>query len=1435
MPLTAAQRAIWFAQQAVGDTVPLTIAQYVDLSGDVDTAMLCNAAREAQTLHGLGIARVHVGPDGDPMMVLDAELVPHPVCEMDFRDRDDPFGDADDWMSADASCPWPLNPSQPLVFCALIRLEQYRWLLYSRAHHIALDGYGAMTLLSDTAVRYQGLGTRDDDWFDGTVARWKAPIVAEDRYDHSARHDRDREYWRSVLDGFPASVVLGTGRGSLSAHRHLVGVDLDDDMMTPDEAADGQTEYPFSAVLVAAVAWCTARLRDVSVVPLTIATSARTSPSLRSAGGALSNLLPVSVPIRPSDTVDDLVHAVAFGSVGALRHQRYRYEQMWRDGRGMYSPLTHHGPVVNLAPVPPADLHPDIHARYRVVSTGPVADVNVNVYPTAPGRHRVELETNAATHTRPGTERLLTELLDSLTYLLNAPSHRRLTRRPVPCASPGSSSPSAVEPTTLSQLLVRNRDNDDVAVRDAAGVLTYRELVQKAASLGRHLGDLGVRPGDLVAVSMTRSRHSVLAFWASMWAGAGVVPIDPALPHRRQRIMLEDARPRVVVYYAVPPEHPASQQLLDMRALELTAEVGFPPAEKLSVDMPAYVLYTSGTTGRPKGVIVTHRGIADLLTTVDDSYELTASDVVGHMTSPGFDTSIVEMVAAAHRGASLAVVPSDIRSGRELAECLTASRATHLFITPSLLATLSPRALPWLSHIVVGGEHCPAPLINRWARHATTRCAYGPTETTCSVLLTERIEPERHRDHHIPLGTAMSGVTAWVLDQRLLPVPVGGEGEIYIAGPSLAMGYLHRPMQTATHFVADPFGPPGRRLYRTGDRVRLSDHGDLVFLGRADRQVQVHGVRVELGELDSALLSTGLVTAATTVAHVDDDHTRLHSYVVAEHGDVDVPALRTSLAALIASPLMPATITVVDALPMTIHNKLDHSRLPAPGNATTLPFVAPATSTESLVTEAFRRGLDTLDPISVTADFFDLGGDSLIATEIIAVLNARTGRQLHVRDVFEALTPRALAQRLDAPAPPSPKAEGQLDGRVAVSEAAPTRVRMAPAQRAFSLPDHGIANLIPFVLSVDAEIPTTVVRDRLRALIDRHDILRATFGNTEFTVEPINNPARWAVDEIPGGTDPRWASEYLHRPFDLATGYPLRIGVAHRRGHTDVAVAFHHVAVDGHSLRLIAESLITDASDAEASAPYVEYCREANNACESAREADLRFWHKEIDGLRVLDGHTDRPRRASWDPRAGRHRGSLPRAAWDQITAAARRHHTSPLTIVRTALALHLANVTGHRTIHIGAVLSGRDNARFERTVGMFVSTVPVACHIGASADETVRAIRTAENRAFAHAHLPFPELAAELGARDGNAHPLFQVMLTADDPVGTSVEAFADYVTVSALPVDHAKCDLHISVVAPHEQTDDGQVDVLYAAALFDHETIEKLTRSVIDIVSAL
>ncbi len=485
---------------------------------------------------------------------------------------------------------------------------------------------------------------------------------------------------------------------------------------------------------------------------------------------------------------------------------------------------------------------------------------------------------------------------------------------------------------------------DAVAVVHGGVEITYRELDVRANRLAHHLMGQGVGPDVPVTVSMSRSLDLVTVLVAISKAGGCYVPLDPAYPTARKEYVLRDTAPPVILVDdpGLLPEVPASKVLVVGEDLwrEVSTLPDTDPQPPLHLDNAAYVIYTSGSTGAPKGVTVTHRGISRLAHRYQENFEVRPGSHILQIASIGFDGSVWEMLMALLAGgAVIPFAPEQLLTagaGHHLV-----GRTTHVTVTPSLLTSLPAGTIPAGAMVITASEACPQWLVDTWSVDYRLVNSYGPTEVT--VCASGGPLPT---GQPVTIGVPVANTDLYVLDGSLQPVPVGVPGELYVAGPGLARGYVKRAALTAARFVADPYGPAGTRMYRTGDLVHWDTTGHLHFLGRTDDQVKIRGFRIELGEIETTLTARPDIRHAAVIAREDQPgDKRLVAYLVPtdDNTSIDPGELRRDLATHLPDYMVPTAYVTMTALPITPNGKLDRNALPAPTHTTTSTHTTPAT------------------------------------------------------------------------------------------------------------------------------------------------------------------------------------------------------------------------------------------------------------------------------------------------------------------------------------------------------------------------------------------------------------------------------------------------------------------------------------------------------------
>ena len=824
------------------------------------------------------------------------------------------------------------------------------------------------------------------------------------------------------------------------------------------------------------------------------------------------------------------------------------------------------------------------------------------------------------------------------------------------------------------------RTPEGVAVTFEGRSMTYRELDDAANRLAHVLAGQGIGPGQGVGLLLERSAQAIVAILGVLKTGAAYLPIDPGLPAARIRFLVADAAPTAVITSAglADPLKGYDLLVIDLDDPRIAAQ----PSTALPAPAPediAYLMYTSGTTGVPKGVAITHHNVTQLIDSLDAHPE---RRVWPQCHSLAFDFSVWEIFGALLGGGRLVVVPESVTgSPQDFHALLVRERVSVLTQTPSAVGMLSPDGLESAA-LVVGAEACPVEVVDRWAPGRVMVNAYGPTETTVCVAISAPLTPG---SAVVPIGAPVAGAALLVLDGWLRAVPVGVVGELYVAGAGVGYGYVGRAGLTGSRFVACPFGAPGMRMYRTGDLVCWGADGQLRYVGRADEQVKIRGYRIELGEVSAALAGLEGVEQAVVIAREDrPGDKRLVGYIT---GTADPVMVRAALAERLPAYMVPAAVVAIDALPLTINGKLDTRALPAP-EYTGAGYRAPTTDIEEILAGIYAQVLG-VDRVGVEDSFFDLGGDSLSAMRLIAAINRGLAAGLSVRAVFEAPTVARLAPRIGAGG----------GGRLApvVAGARPAVVPLSFAQQRLWFLDqlYGPSPVynMAVALRLRGRLDVEALGAALADVVGRQESLRTLFPAVEGVPRQVVVPVEradfgWQVVDADGWPQERLRQaleEMVRHPFDLAGEIPLRARLFRVAAdeHVLVAVA-HHIAADGWSVTpLMADLGLAYARRSAGQAPgwaplpvqYGDYTLWQRDQFgdlddpDSPIGAQLAYWHEALAGMpEHLVLPTDRP----YPPVADYHGATVavdwPAELQQQVARLAREHHATSFMVIQAAL-----------------------------------------------------------------------------------------------------------------------------------------------------------------------
>jgi amino acid adenylation domain-containing protein len=915
---------------------------------------------------------------------------------------------------------------------------------------------------------------------------------------------------------------------------------------------------------------------------------------------------------------------------------------------------------------------------------------------------------------------------------------------------------------TLPQLFkVRARQSPTaVAIESDTGALTYAELDERADRLAGRLVAAGTV--DRVGVLMDRSADLIVALLAVARAGGAYVPLDRRYPLERMRTILDQVGASVLLVDEAASEHEITRELTTVRADTDDPADGSPPDVPSDVDSLAYVMHTSGSTGEPKGVEVTHRNVAALA--LDGAFSGPAHRRVLFHSPHAFDASTYEIWVPLLSGGTVVVASGEV-DALSLRRLIGEGRVTALWLTAGLFAALAdgdPGCLRGIGEVWAGGEalspHAVRRVLDACPGTAVVN-GYGPTETT-TFATCHPVTSSAQTTGAVPIGRPMDNVRAYVLDERLQLVPPGAVGQLHVGGSGVARGYAGRDDLTTERFLPDPF-TPGGRMYATGDQVRWRGDGTLAYLGRTDTQVKIHGFRVEPGEIETRLAQHPLVSRAVVHPQTDGTGTRLVAYLVAAAGTAPSPdELRAFLAQRLPSYLVPSDLVVLERLPLTGNGKVDKDMLSAAAAAST-PRTPPAAGTE-FVRTLFAELLDE-DDVTADDDFFELGGHSLLAARVVGRLQSELGVTAAVRDVFDAPTASALAARLGL--------DDALDGTVAPEQAmdAPrydedaassVQERIWIAEKLATEP--GSYN-VPLAWRVTGDLDGQRLEAALARVIERHEALRTRFALVDGQLrQTVGAPWRPVV-ETHRATSTDALSEVMRtefdRPFDLVTGPLLRAGLVDGPDGQLLLLNVHHIVFDEGSLPILLDELAAYYADQHHQAPLPRQYREFVATSGSSTEDGV---HRCVRRLRGAPAHLPIPGPASPE-RHGVVPVPLPGDALARVRAVQKRRGMSWFMVGTAAVAATLHQWTGLDDVTFGFPTMNRDGGGLADVIGPCLNTVVVRSRCGTTttAGDLLDAIRGQMLDALADHDVAFDKVVEALNpVRHYGATPYLDVVL---------------------------------------------------------------------------
>lgn len=1023
--LTEAQTGLWYAQRLDPANPIFNTGHYTEIHGRLNVAAFDAAVNQAMREADSLSLRMLDLPDA-PMQVLDEALRPR-LRHVDLRQDDDAFERALAAMRRDMAT--PIDPTAGPLACEILFIvadDRYIW--YQRVHHLATDGYGMALIEARVARLYAALLDGRSDAGD-SLAPFEQVQAEDQAYRLSPKRDDDAAYWRSLLAPLEPAVSLADGAPVTSSSFLYATLELEPGFVSALRDLEARSDVSWPDILTALTAAYLARHTRQSDIVVGVPFMGRLGSVSARAAATVMNVLPLPVAVDEQAGLDDYLIDVSRRLRKARRHGRYRSEQLKRDLGLLGGRRRLHGPLINVLPFDAAQTLKGLDTKVHVLGAGPVDDLTITYRAGAGGqRLRLEIEANPALYAHGQIQEHLPRLQCFLERAVQADTLSQVatltdaeyrhwvyevndTARDIP-------------DTTLAELIgeAMLAHPQAIALSDGTRHLTYEELNERTRRIARALYDLGVRRGDSVAVAMPRGIELTLALVGIVRAGAAYLPLDIQHPRERLNTLLQMAAPRAALVtpdtLALLPEG-VTRLVIDAGRNLTDASPELPRDQAPTPKDAAYILFTSGSTGAPKGVVIEHDAIVNRLLWMKEHYGIDADDRILQKTPVTFDVSVWEFFLPLISGATLVMAPPESHKDPAwLADILREQAVTTLHFVPSMLAVFleEPRCRDLKpARVFCSGEELPAALRDLFHQrlpHTELHNLYGPTEAAVDVSYWPASKTDASQP--VPIGFPVWNTALYVLDELLRPVPPGIAGHLYLAGRQLARGYLGRPDLTEERFVPNPFDAASPRMYATGDLARWRDDGAVVFLGRSDHQIKLRGQRLELGEIEAVIAHAPGVARVAVIARQDrPGNTRLVAYAVAHDASAaDTHALLAHAEKLLPDYMVPSAVVWLDELPVTNNGKLDRKALPAPALSTQVSRTAD-TPTERYIADLFQDVLQLERQPGADDDFFELGGHSLLAAKMAARIRQNRQPAFSLGAIFEHATVSRLAAYVD--------------------------------------------------------------------------------------------------------------------------------------------------------------------------------------------------------------------------------------------------------------------------------------------------------------------------------------------------------------------------------------------------------------------------------------
>jgi len=1486
-PVSFAQQRLWFLDQLEPNNFSYNIPLAFRVKGDLNYDLLKKAIQTITDRHE-AVRTTFTSVNGKPMQVVRRELkVDAPVIDLTSLPSEQRDQEIKQIIDRETRFVFDLKKG-PLFRIQILKAAEKEHVILLNMHHIISDGWSMGIIVQEISHLYSAYVKNVEPQLPplkiqyADFAKWQRDFLTGERL------RQELEFWKKQLGANPPLLELPTDkpRPAVKSYRgSRVSKKFSAEMMQKINNFSARNQVTNFMTLLAAFKVLLFRYTGQNEIYVGTPIANRNRPEIQNLIGFFVNTLVINSNVNGEQHFSRLIKQIKETAINAFAHEDIPFEMLVEELQPERS--LSHTPLFQVM---------FVH-QSRELDTFSMADLEVEPIKTEnesakfdltltvaelPDGLSASLEYDSDLFEPQTIDRmlehygiLLQKLIDSpelpigkIDYLTDG-EHRLVLEEWI-------SKDVYFKPEKCVHHLIEEQAKKrpkNIALRFNDSTMTYEELNARANRLAHYLIQLGAGPERLVAVYMERSDRLIVTLLAILKSGAAYLPVDPVYPTERVAFILKDAQPKLLVTEnSLIDQLPQTQTdlvNLDRIGDRLAGQSAENPRITVDPEALIYAIYTSGSTGKPKGTLITHYNVVRLLQATDHWFHFNDRDVWTLFHSFAFDFSAWEIWGALSYGASLVVVPYlTARNPADFYQLLIREKVTILNQTPSAFQQLTraeeelnpERDLLSLRCVIFGGEALELNSLRPWInRHGDQKPRlinmYGITETTVHVTYRPITLKDVEESKGSVIGCSIPDLQVYILDQNLLPAPVGVPGEIFVGGAGLARGYLNRPDLTAEKFIANPFSDNAQgdgfrdRLYRSGDLARWLPNGDMEYIGRIDFQVKIRGFRIELGEIETLLNRHPTIREAVVLVREDiPGDKRLVAYLLGKSDQKpDVAVLRDYLKERLPDYMIPAAFVIVDEFPLTPNGKIDRRALPAPDSQQMLrsvEYIPPSNPTEQLLADIFGELLN-IPQVGAAENFFESGGHSLLATQLVSRIRDSFKVDLPLRVIFESPTVGELARLIERE---KLKKEG-----IAEKEIKPVpRDRELPLsfaqQRLWFIdqlePGDPSYN-IPTAFKIKGDFDPGIFKECIQTLVRRHESLRTTFDardgkpfqvihdQTEIPL-PVTDLSHLPANEQNQAIR-QWVTDEARQSFDLSKGPLLRLRLLKLQSDQWLVVlTMHHIISDGWSIGIFIDELARLYRSYQHNEPnplpplrlqYADFAAwQREWLSGEILERQLNYWRRQLGkGSPPLQLPTDRPR-----PRVQTSNGQhlsfdIPLNLSRRLNNISRQHGATMFMTLLAAFKVLLFHYTQQKDISVGTPIANRNRSDIEKIIGFFVNTLVIRSDLSddPSFNNYLKQIREITLDAYAHQDIPFEKLVDEIHPeRDLSHHPLFQVMfLLQNIPAGT---IDTGELKIESLEVENKLSLFDITLVLT-EGPNGLKGGIEYNTDLFEEETVKR------------